>query len=227
MIKILKKIKSKSDGFTLVESLVSIALILIAVIGPLSLTLNSINIIRENRNRVIASYLAESILEDFRAYRDAFVLSCRDIDISRDDDGNALTGACKAGNSNILISNDVLQKLESGEYTTQNVAWSLFLQNLSSLDDNTEYYLDRSSFNFFNTLSSISPVSNCEYLYLDSINSYSCTQSGSQTEFRRKTSIERLPNNSLRIQVEVIYTKSFLFGLNDKSVKVVDYIYER
>jgi Tfp pilus assembly protein PilV len=64
-------------AFTLIEALVGIAIILIAVIGPLSVTTNGIKTITQNKNRIIASYLAEEMVEELRNYRDHFAVACQ------------------------------------------------------------------------------------------------------------------------------------------------------
>lgn len=230
ILNFLKIKKRTQEGFTLVESLVSIALILIAVIGPLSLTINSINTIRQNRSRVIASYLAEEIVEDLRAYRDGFVLACRDIQVDINPSTLVATpiSCITSGGNNIGISQAVISQIDPGSYTSETIGWGLFIQSLEQLplNTNTAFYLDRSSFSYLN-LSDIAQKSPCEYLYLDSNNTYTCSSSnGPQTDFSRSVIINKLPNNSIKVEVEVIYTKS-LFGLNNKSVKVIDYIYER
>ena len=66
----LKKIKNKIKGFTIVEALVSVAVILFVIIGPLSLTIGSLNTLVEYQNKIVASYLAEEIIEDFKNYLD-------------------------------------------------------------------------------------------------------------------------------------------------------------
>jgi len=73
-------------AFTLIEALVGISIILIAVVGPLSVTMKGINSIVQNKNRIIASYLAEEMVEELRNYRDTFYMKCQNYtyDISQD-----------------------------------------------------------------------------------------------------------------------------------------------
>lgn len=95
-------------GFTFVETLVAIAVLLIAVVAPLSLVYQSLAASRVARNQVIATYLAEEAIEFIRATRDANALSGNDwlaglgdcvsedgcyIDIP-DADVNSCTGEC-------------------------------------------------------------------------------------------------------------------------------------
>lgn len=61
-------------GFTFVETLVAIAILLIAVVAPLSLTYQSLAASRVARNQITASFLAEEALEYARAVRDSNVV---------------------------------------------------------------------------------------------------------------------------------------------------------
>ena len=57
-------------GFTLVESLVAISVLLIGVLGPLVLATRAISDGISTKNKVTASYLAQGELEAIRAMRD-------------------------------------------------------------------------------------------------------------------------------------------------------------
>ncbi len=59
-----------SSGFTFVETLVAIAILLIAVVAPLSLSYQSLAASRIARNQIIATFLAEEAIEFVRATRD-------------------------------------------------------------------------------------------------------------------------------------------------------------
>lgn len=66
---------TKEKGFTFVETLVAIAVLLLAVVAPLSLVYQSLAASRVARNQVTAIYLAQESIEFIRATRDGNALS--------------------------------------------------------------------------------------------------------------------------------------------------------
>lgn len=120
-----KKFRKEITGFTLIESLVSIAIVLIAVMAPLTLILNSITSISQNKNRIVGSYLAEEVVEDLRAYRDGFSLACSDIEINFNTDGEIADGTCNRDGAGISIQPTVGYLIDSDgnpNYSNQNIA---------------------------------------------------------------------------------------------------------
>ena len=69
---------SFSSGFTFIETLVAIAILLLAVVAPLSLVYQSLAASRVARNQVTAIYLAQESIEFIRATRDTNALSGND-----------------------------------------------------------------------------------------------------------------------------------------------------
>lgn len=67
--------KWNSRGFTLIETVVALAILSAAVVGPMSLVSRGITDIRASKNRLIASYLAEEGLEIVRAVKENNALS--------------------------------------------------------------------------------------------------------------------------------------------------------
>lgn len=57
-------------GFTLIETLVAITVLTIAIVGPMSLAISSINSVKIVKNQVIAFYLAQEGIEYVRNLRD-------------------------------------------------------------------------------------------------------------------------------------------------------------
>lgn len=219
--------KKQLKAFTLIESLVSISIILIAILGPLTLILNAVNSIMQNKNRIVASYLAEEIVEDFRAYRDNIVIVCTDLYINYDEYGDLVNGYCKKGmnGSGIIVDKSFLENSNGDiEYTNRSVAWKLFMERLVNISNNQVIYLDKNSFDYIN-LSNIFSHTSC-YLLLSSNNGYLCSGNDSNL-FERKVKIIKNTNNSLKIEVEVRYAISSIYGIDDKYVKIIDYIYER
>lgn len=62
-------------GFTFVETLVAIAILVLGVVAPLALTYQSLSASRIARNQITATFLAEEAIEYVRAIRDSNSLS--------------------------------------------------------------------------------------------------------------------------------------------------------
>lgn len=76
MLKKLLNINSKNlntslTGFTLVELLIAIAVFFIGILAAFSLSLNNLNTVKENYNRVVAADLAREGIEIVRNIRDS------------------------------------------------------------------------------------------------------------------------------------------------------------
>lgn len=212
----MKILKNKNQkGFTLIEAMVAMTIVVMAVIGPLSLIVNSVNNIRQERNRIAAAFLAEEMVENFRAYRDSFVLACKNIRYTYSEDGESVESAvCNFAGANVQVDKVLLQV--SGT-SPSSIAWNLFLRNVNGIL-NRNLYLDNNS--FLNTLTPPASRSDCGTLRTNSSYSgYSCTHP-TITDFKRTTRLTKISDTSLRIEVEVYYTPK-------RFVKVVDYIYER
>ncbi len=233
-----KKLKNVSYGFTLIEALVSIALILIAVTGPLSLTLNSLTAIKQNKNRVVASYLAEEMVEDFRNYRDNFALACSTLNINYDYVSQQISSMYCESDNNLgdFIPASYYNFSTPPNTNPQDIAWRLFLlsttgdPNPNSNSSITDLKLDNDAFyfspqNIFNN--NLVSAPGCTYLKYDEIKGYNCSQ-GSTTPFKRIVNITKLSGNTLKIEVNVVYFESGTFlSQTQKSLTVTDYIYER
>lgn len=233
-----KKLKTVSYGFTLIEALVSIALILIAVTGPLSLTLNALTAIKQNKNRVVASYLAEEIVEDFRNYRDNFALSCSTLNINYDYVAQSVSSMYCASDNNFadFIPPNYYNFSTPPDTNPQDMAWRLFLlstmgdPNPSSNSSITGLKLDNDAFyfspqNIFNN--NVVSAPSCTYLKYSDVKGYNCSQ-GVSTPFKRTVNITKLSGNTLKIDVSVVYFESGTFlAQTQRSLTVTDYIYER
>jgi type II secretory pathway pseudopilin PulG len=62
-------------GFTLVETLAAITLIMVAIVAPMGLTVQSLSVAYYARDQITASNLAQEGIEIVRSMRDANVLS--------------------------------------------------------------------------------------------------------------------------------------------------------
>lgn len=113
-------------GFTIVETLVAVAILMIAIAGPLTVAHNGLLASVTARDRLVASYLAQDAMEYIKAVRDenvssgetnwlfeianAPLTSCNDI--SDQCTVDTLTGLFSSGNPQVYTSTD-------GRYTHQ------------------------------------------------------------------------------------------------------------
>lgn len=91
------KIYKKSSGFTLLETMVAIAILLIAVVGPISIIGGSLHNIYFARDQVIAVNLAQEGIEVIRQVRDTNMLKNNNWD-----KGFELS-QCGAGNKECIV----------------------------------------------------------------------------------------------------------------------------
>ncbi len=70
----IKKILIKNTGFSLVETLFAIAILMIALVGPMTLAWSSLSASNDQRNEVTAGYLAQESLEQVKNMQNRGVL---------------------------------------------------------------------------------------------------------------------------------------------------------
>lgn len=80
----MKKLISKTKGFTLVESLVAISILLAVITGAYSAAESGIKSSTSSKNQITAFYLAQEGMEQIRNMRDENALINRDADTSND-----------------------------------------------------------------------------------------------------------------------------------------------
>ncbi|MBU1557668.1 prepilin-type N-terminal cleavage/methylation domain-containing protein [Patescibacteria group bacterium] len=66
---------TKNKGFTLIEAMVAISVLLIAITGPLSMATQGLRSSRFAKNQIVSFYLAQDAVEYMRGVRDANILS--------------------------------------------------------------------------------------------------------------------------------------------------------
>jgi prepilin-type N-terminal cleavage/methylation domain-containing protein len=70
-----RAIRDKTNGFTLVETLVAISILLVTIVGPITLVTTSLFTSLVARDQLVASYLAQDAMEYVRFVRDTNFLS--------------------------------------------------------------------------------------------------------------------------------------------------------
>lgn len=109
------KLNSKNQGFTLLEAIVAIAILLVAVTSASGLVLSSLQNLHVTKNRVIAAYLAQEGIEVVRAIRDENWINGRDYDVELTP---SLTPYCVRYDSTVLISGPCDYNIyQDGAYT--------------------------------------------------------------------------------------------------------------
>ena len=75
MFKLLKQKNKKDAGFTLVETLVAIAIFTVSILAVMAVLANSISDTNYAKKKITAAYLAQEGIEYVRKMRDSFVLT--------------------------------------------------------------------------------------------------------------------------------------------------------
>lgn len=158
-----QKIAGSSSGFTLVETLIAVAVLMIAVAGPLTIANKSLTAALYSRNQSIASYLAQEQMEFVKNIKDNFLripiasgggwtnfinllsASCLNsnnkcgIDISGV--GSNTIIKCTTPTSCLLYSSSSGYKLGSGTTNTLFTRYFYIEQVLNGISDTTEYQI--------------------------------------------------------------------------------------
>ena len=69
----MNKISKTKNGFTLIETLVAITILMISIVGPLTIAQKSLKAALQAKDQVFATYLAQSIMEDIKRIRSTYV----------------------------------------------------------------------------------------------------------------------------------------------------------
>lgn len=65
----------KNKGFTIIETLVAITILMISIVGPLTIAQKSLNAATYAKDQVIASFLAQDLMEDIKNNRDNYIIT--------------------------------------------------------------------------------------------------------------------------------------------------------
>lgn len=88
-----KKYSRGDRGFTIIETLVAVAVLMIAVAGPLVVATKGLRSAQISKNQMVASYLAQETLEVVRNHKDSYIAT------------NGTTGWLDAGIDDIRCNN--------------------------------------------------------------------------------------------------------------------------
>lgn len=214
-------------GFTLVETLVSVFIITIVIVGPLTLASSASSYAKLTKDTITATYLAQESIELLRFHQDSMYIRCAD-------------------------QNSQTCSLQNGE-TPNEAAWRLFKARLQSNPSCITYDMngtlinaDGCSYDFIDmaTEGGVAPTkylstsASCNTLSLDAASGvYVCTGvrgAGLQpTVFSRTvkiTSVSTLGgadaayNDDLRVTVTVTFKKPNGYT---HQVKVIDFLHAR
>ncbi len=95
----MKKNNFKNKGFTLIETLVAITILMISIVGPLTIAQKSLMAATLAKDQVIASFLAQEVVEKIKNDRDLHLRSGNKINDTwltafDSDSGNCVNSAC-------------------------------------------------------------------------------------------------------------------------------------
>ena len=211
-------------GFTLVETMVSVFIITLVIIGPLTAASNASTYAKMTKDTMTATYLAQEAIELIRHHQDSIYIRCADKDAA----------TCVA----------------NGEENSSEAAWRIFKERVAGntqgvscfSTDNASGcsydFIDMTANEDINPPKYVSTGSQCNTLSHDPTSRmYVCTGvhgSGmQQTYFTRSVKITSIPtfsgidaayNDDLRVTVTITFRRSNGYT---HEVKVVDFLHAR
>lgn len=106
----------KNKGFTLLETLTSVAILSVIIVGPLAVIMNSSSYARQSKDTIIANYLAEESVELIQNQYDSLYILCKK---------NPTDPYCATGTNE----------------TSGQIAWRLFKERLGPVGGQPSCYL--------------------------------------------------------------------------------------
>ncbi len=114
---------NNQKGFTLLETLASIAVLSLVIIGPLAVTISSSGYARLTKDTIVATYLAEEAVELLQNQYDSMYIYCK-----KNASSTEAGGLCEPSVQ---------------ETTTAETSWRLFKNRLSGLDGGVTCFLPK------------------------------------------------------------------------------------
>lgn len=210
-------------AFTLVETLVSILIISLVILGPLTVAINASTHARETKDIMTATYLAQEGAELLRHVQDSLYLKC----VTDTDESNNLCDAV-AGPNGIYES-------------PQQTAWRLFKEHMAS--GVSCFGAAKCAYDFIDMTANedqaptkyLPTNASCSTLALSTSRTYVCSGAhgagGTATSFSRSIFLESIPtfvagdssyNDDVRATVTVTFRKSSGYT---RTVKMVDFLH--
>ncbi|MFA5131703.1 MAG: prepilin-type N-terminal cleavage/methylation domain-containing protein [Candidatus Paceibacterota bacterium] len=206
-------------GFTLVETLVSIFVITMVILGPLTVAINASSYAKETKDTMIANYLAQEALELLHHQQDSVYIRC----VTSDNANCPLS----------VVGNGVYE-------IPREAAWRIFRTKLNSGVDC--FAATGCSFDFMDMTTNEDAVptkylptsASCSTLSKTASNLYVCSGAhgagGIATTFTRSVFFESIPtvdavyNDDFRATVEVSFRRSNGYT---RTIRVVDFFHAR
>ncbi len=180
----------QKKGFTLIETLIAIAIIMIAITGPFAATENSINAATISRDKTIAVFLAQEGIEYVRAVRDkVYIKECFS------DNGINCPKWWDAFTTNTTALGNGYNILQCG--TT----------NSCSFDGTKVQYNSNMTPFTSGALNVCLSAGTCGKLFISSNGTYTTTVSGSPTPFIRTITTTPITSTILSTTVSVVSVK--------------------
>ncbi len=126
----MKYFKKHLKGFTLLETLASIAVISLVVIGPLAVTISSSGYARLTKDTIVATYLAEEAVELLQNQYDSMYIYCK----------KYASSTVPGGYCDAQAAPDPSQETTSGK-----TAWRLFKDKLSGVGGQVTCFLPKNN----------------------------------------------------------------------------------
>ena len=131
----MKYLKNKQQGFTIIETLIAITILMISIAGPLTIAHKGLSAATNAREQLTAVYLAQDALESVKNIRD----------VNMDNGANWLTGlsGCISGNPCVIntvdgtipASNEAKLNMDSGGRYTHNAGNETIYSRYFYLED--------------------------------------------------------------------------------------------
>ncbi len=122
-----------NKGFTLIETLVAITILMISIVGPLTIAQKSFMAAITARDQVIASFLAQDMMEQLKNDRDNALLKGTFTDWTRNLSGLNSNPACTGANScSVYINADGTYTNNSTQNLSKFTRWAYLSNNVVS-----------------------------------------------------------------------------------------------
>ncbi len=131
---------TKQRGFTILETLVAISILLISIVGPLTVAEKGLTAAASSQDQLMASYLGQDLLEYVRDVRDNFILANSSSWLA----GSVNLSSCIVANSHCDFDTEV-QNASAPSFATCTVSANLCTLYLKTVGSGSYYTPDSTS----------------------------------------------------------------------------------